>query len=513
VSFFISLLPVAGIMLAQYFGGNLMVSAGVGVAAGLICAYYFETSYGGALRNSNRLADELVKGNLLALSGAAGAKMKKVVPAKLLQLYDNLQKMVGRNQITAEKTAESAKQLKETLEEATKAVEEIAGTTESVAAGIEQQYQRAQNASQSLSRMRDSIMRITGSAQQEEGLVTSGSEAIRYTVEQMQKINDSIVNSSDVLQRLGEQSQQIRKVVEIITNIAKQTHLLAINAAIEAAHAGEHGKGFSVVAEEVRKLAEQSETQAKQIGALVQAINTELQSTLAAMRISTDESAKGLEVISKTQTVFEAIKGATLDAAENSEEVIRLTEGIITSVEQSTQKTQNIAAAVEEQTASMQTILQSANDLSSIAEAQIKTIKEFGSFTELDASVHSELQAARDWLVELTKDPIMAELDPPKVTELIRRRIKEQKTFAILFASNRDGFSVGSSFETTTDTVSAAGSKGSTYRPWFRGAIAGKVYQSEPYISMVDFKPCITISAPIFRNGAVVGVLGGDLVL
>lgn len=513
MNYLISLLPAAGVVLTQLLGGNILIGAGVGALAGLICTYYFETAYGGALKSTERLAGELVRGNMLALSGAAGAKMKNSLPTKLLRLYDNLQKMVGRNQITAEKTSESANQLKEILAEATKAVEEIAATTENVAAGIEQQYQNAQNASQSLTRMKDSILRITGSSQQEEGLVTSGSEAIRYTVEQMQKINDSIVNSSDVLKQLGEQSQQIRKVVEIIANIAKQTNLLAINAAIEAAHAGEHGKGFSVVAEEVRKLAEQSETQAKQIGDLVQSINNELQSTLSAMRISTEESAKGLEVINRTQTVFESIKTATLDAAENGEEVIQLTEGIITSMEHSTQQTQNIAAAVEEQTASMQTILQSANELSEIAVSQIETIKEFGSFTQLDTSVQKELRSAQDWLIDLAKDPVMAELDEKKVTDYLTRKVKEQKLYSILYASDREGRSVGNTFGGITDEITMKNNQTSAFRPWFKGAISGNTYQSEPYISMVDFKPCLTIAVPIYKNGAVVGVVGGDLVL
>ena len=96
-----------------------------------------------------------------------------------------------------------------------------------------------------------------------------GNEIVLSTVDQMNTIADTVISSSSVVAKLGERSKEIGNIVEVISNISGQTNLLALNAAIEAARAGEQGRGFTVVAEEVRKLAEQSENAAQEITALI----------------------------------------------------------------------------------------------------------------------------------------------------------------------------------------------------------------------------------------------------
>jgi methyl-accepting chemotaxis protein len=135
----------------------------------------------------------------------------------------------------------------------------------------------------------------------------AGNQAASQAAEQMDVINSTVKHSTKIVQQLGSSSKQIGEIVDVITGISSQTNLLALNAAIEAARAGEQGRGFAVVADEVRKLAEQSQAAAQKISVIVKEIQTDTENTVNYMQRGNQEVEHGTEIISSSGDRFKQI--------------------------------------------------------------------------------------------------------------------------------------------------------------------------------------------------------------
>src|SRR5207248_8689492 len=134
-----------------------------------------------------------------------------------------------------------------------------------------------------------------------------GLESVRATIGGMQRIRGQVQQSAKQIKRLGESSQEIGQIVQLIEEIADQTNLLALNAAIQAAMAGEHGRGFAVVADEVHRLAERASVATKQIGGLVKSIQADTTEAVVAMENSTREVVEGSRLADSAGQRLEAI--------------------------------------------------------------------------------------------------------------------------------------------------------------------------------------------------------------
>ncbi|GMA99567.1 methyl-accepting chemotaxis protein [Pelosinus sp. IPA-1] len=157
---------------------------------------------------------------------------------------------------------------------------------------------------------------------------SAGNQAVLSATQQMMVINNAVKQSAKTVQELGNNSEQIGEIVEVITAISRQTNLLALNAAIEAARAGEHGRGFAVVAEEVRKLAEQSQSAAQKITLIVSKIQSKTGETIQLMLQGAAEVERGNEVIIRSGDFFkhisslvEQLRGQIHQVAANTSEL------------------------------------------------------------------------------------------------------------------------------------------------------------------------------------------------
>lgn len=198
----------------------------------------------------------------------------------------------------------------------------------------------------------------------------------------MNQITDSVTESAAVIEKLAERSMEISQISDTISNIADQTNLLALNAAIEAARAGEAGRGFSVVAEEVRKLAEESGQAAQQIAELISTIQADTVQAVERMKKGTEDVQSGKDVVNKAGTAFETITSAVSSLTESSEailaaaqrsaqkaeQLVSVMDGINKTGRDVAAETESVSAATEEQSASMDEIAGASQKLAELAQ-------------------------------------------------------------------------------------------------------------------------------------------------
>jgi methyl-accepting chemotaxis protein len=201
---------------------------------------------------------------------------------------------------------------------------------------------------------------------------TSGEKVINGTISVMTRISDRVKESAEVIKELGTRSEQIGKIVGLINDVADQTNLLALNAAIEAARAGEHGRGFAVVADEVRKLAERTSHATKEISSTIQAMQVETRKAVVSM----EEGVNEVEV-------------GTAEAAKSGEAL----RDILSQISKVTVEINQIAVASEEETATTDEIATSIQQISSVINETSTRLQENANASSRLADLSKGLQA------------------------------------------------------------------------------------------------------------------------
>ena len=213
--------------------------------------------------------------------------------------------------------------INETAVQVSAAAQETQATAMHLAEAAEHQAQQITSASAAISDMATSIDQVSKNsaesadvAQRSVEIASRGAAVVRETIEGMDSIRDQIQETSKRIKRLGESSQEIGSIVELINDIAEQTNILALNAAIQAASAGEAGRGFAVVADEVQRLAERSANATKRIETLVQTIQSDTNEAVSSMEQTTAEVVSGARKAEDAGTALGDIERVSNDLAE-----------------------------------------------------------------------------------------------------------------------------------------------------------------------------------------------------
>jgi methyl-accepting chemotaxis protein len=289
---------------------------------------------------------------------------------------------------SSDQIAATAQEISSASEELSATSEQITSTVNDISQGAQVQATKVEEVSRAMSDMSRSVQEVAGHSQQAATNTVESNKLMQDLgrmsedlLSKMDSIKSSVGDSSAVIMALDEKSKQIEEIVSLITSIADQTNLLALNAAIEAARAGEHGRGFAVVADEVRKLAEDSGNAAKQIAKIIKDIQNGTRNAVASMKIGTDEVAVGASSLEKAvaeignvvvsgediMRMVQEIAAASEQQAASIEEVTTSVEEVSSISEETAGSTTEAAASVQEQTASMNELSKSAQELADIA--------------------------------------------------------------------------------------------------------------------------------------------------
>jgi methyl-accepting chemotaxis protein len=249
---------------------------------------------------------------------------------------------------SASEIANGSQKLANSASETAAVIEQLAAQVANVGQASDGQRLQVAEADNALSQATRGIREVTASAQTMEASARDGNAAVRETVEAMARVRHQAMSSSAKVKELDARGREIGDIVRTIEGIAEQTNLLALNAAIEAARAGEHGRGFAVVADEVRKLAEQAGSSTKQIANLIDTVTRTVGETVVAIEATTEEIAAGAARSEKAGHALAQILNAAGEVAQRAAAVAVLTQNAAGAMQGVAQAADSNAAAAEE---------------------------------------------------------------------------------------------------------------------------------------------------------------------
>jgi len=335
----------------------------------------------------------------------------------------------------------------------------------------------------------------------------TGAAVVTKTLDSISAVSGNSQSLAERVAGLGTQAEGVGKIMGVISDIADQTNLLALNAAIEAARAGEAGRGFAVVADEVRKLAEKTMDASRDVGHAIEGIQAQVSQTIEGVQDMTGladeasvlahESGRALEeIVSYSGTSSERIRSiasAAMQQSSASEEVTRT----ITEVHSISKET---GEGMEEAAGAVEALAERVEDLSTMT----------GVFRLVGNG------KVQDVIGDLAASMDIQSRERSRQEDSMRRALRNNDFLELMYIMDEKGnqtvSNIGGKVTNFEEDSSAFGSNWVS-RPWFQGAIENQTfYISDVYVSSASGENCITVSSPFFNgDGRVKGVIAADV--
>ncbi|GJQ61477.1 MAG: hypothetical protein SCALA702_05300 [Melioribacteraceae bacterium] len=264
-------------------------------------------------------------------------------------------------------------QLTDAVEATASASAQISSSSEEMAAGAQEQSVQSNEVASAVEQMTTTILQTTknaggaaDNAKNAGGIAKSGGQVVEKTIHGMIRIAEVVNSAAEIVEKLGKNSDQIGEIIQVIDEIADQTNLLALNAAIEAARAGEHGRGFAVVADEVRKLAERTTKATKEIASMIKQIQTDTTGAVTSIKVGNEEVDKGRSLAQEAGSSLEEIITASEKVVDDITQVATASEEQSSTAEQISKSIEGISSVTHQNASTTQQIARAAEDLNNL---------------------------------------------------------------------------------------------------------------------------------------------------
>jgi methyl-accepting chemotaxis protein len=377
----------------------LVISIIISVVIGTIILVVVSRVVRVNLNKVAEMAKEVSEGNLkVEESKYEGKDEIGQLSLAMNNMLASLREMVGKITSVSETVTSQSEELTQSAGEVKEGSTQVAATMQELSSGAESQADDSTKLSESMTSFVEKIKEantngkdISKASNEVLGLTEQGSQLMKSSISQMNTIDIIVKEAVEKVKGLDNQSKEISKLVGVIQAIADQTNLLALNAAIEAARAGEHGKGFAVVADEVRKLAEQVSLSISDITGIVEGIQQESDAVAISLESGYKEVGKGTQQIHETGETFDSISHSISEMAKRSQlvsnnlnEIVKGSAGMSNSIENIASVSEESAAGIEQTSASiqqtsssMEEIAGNADDLAKLAEELNELVRRF----------------------------------------------------------------------------------------------------------------------------------------
>jgi methyl-accepting chemotaxis protein len=386
--------------LAVIRNGSLLIGF-ISIILGLLVIYIFANNITGPIIKLSHVTEEVSKGDLSQDLKSLKINSRDEIGALLSSLekmINNLRNMIEQIMNVSEQVAASSEELAASGEQVGKSAEQVGGAIQNLASGAEEQSAQI---SETNNIVKNLINKVDETVEMSEDMslkadevnknILTGNDIVKNSINQASNVKGEISVVAETINSLGETSKEIGNILELISGISQQTNLLALNAAIEAARAGESGRGFSVVADEIRSLAEESSMATEKIDKLIKEIQSGVSNAVEKMLGSEDIVNQMVEAIEETGDVFgqiekvvqaliqiiEEISSRAQEMGSNSKEVERARSEVAAISQEAAGNSEEVAASSEEQSAATEEIISSANHLAELTESLAQEVSKF----------------------------------------------------------------------------------------------------------------------------------------